>query len=289
MATTVHQGFVDFLSTLTPTQKESDRAISHRASIEACLRSNFTVTGYFRAGSFGNGTSISGYSDVDYVAGISVECRDSDDLLNQVRDVLDRRFPNTGVRRNPPAVRLPFGTDASETTEVTPGIYLGKAPGTDYRVYHIADGNGEWLVTSPDTHNAFVRTEDERLGRKLKPLVRFIKAWKYMRSVPMGSFYLELVTAAYAAGEPAITYSTDLLAVLRILDDNGLPSLDDPAGVCGTIQPGGTQAQQDQARTKLSAARKWAERACTAEGEGRIQDAFNAWDLVFNGQFSKYG
>ena len=67
---TVDQGFRAFLQRLTPTTGESTAAKTHRASIETCLKNNFGMTRFFRTGSFGNGTSISGYSDVDYFAEI---------------------------------------------------------------------------------------------------------------------------------------------------------------------------------------------------------------------------
>jgi hypothetical protein len=68
MATTVDEAFIALTGRLTPTGTETGAAASHRASIEECLRSNFGMTSFFRSGSFGYGTSVSGYSDVDYFA-----------------------------------------------------------------------------------------------------------------------------------------------------------------------------------------------------------------------------
>jgi tRNA nucleotidyltransferase (CCA-adding enzyme) len=68
MPRTIEEGFRDFLTNLTPSTTESQAAKSHRASIEACLRNNFGLHRFVRIGSFGNGTSISGFSDVDYLA-----------------------------------------------------------------------------------------------------------------------------------------------------------------------------------------------------------------------------
>ena len=117
MATrTVNQGFEDFLKRLTPSSTESKAAKDHRASIEGCLKNNFNMKRFFRTGSFGNGTSISGHSDVDYFAEIPT-CKlkeSSGTTLSEVRDVLDTRFPKTNVRVNCPAVLIPFGTDAKE-------------------------------------------------------------------------------------------------------------------------------------------------------------------------------
>src|SRR5258708_3949048 len=70
MPRTVDEGFRDFLSRLTPSSYESAAATAHRASIEARLKNDFGLRRFFRTGSFGNGTSISGYSDVDYFASL---------------------------------------------------------------------------------------------------------------------------------------------------------------------------------------------------------------------------
>ena len=70
MPRTVDEGFRDFLQKLTPSNTESVAAKNHRASIKQCIESNFGLKRFWRTGSFGNGTSISGYSDVDYMASI---------------------------------------------------------------------------------------------------------------------------------------------------------------------------------------------------------------------------
>jgi hypothetical protein len=79
------------------------------------------MTGFFKAGSLGNGTSIRNYSDVDYFASIPSQNlkQNSSKTLSEVADVLRNRFPGTsGIRVDVPAVVVPFGTDASEATDV---------------------------------------------------------------------------------------------------------------------------------------------------------------------------
>lgn len=100
MPRTVAEAFRDFLASLTPSSVESSAATSHRASIEACLKNNFVLNRLFRTGSTGNGTSISGYSDVDYFASLGTNdlSDNSTYMLSTVRDAFDRRFPNTGAR-----------------------------------------------------------------------------------------------------------------------------------------------------------------------------------------------
>jgi hypothetical protein len=289
MPRTVDEGFRDFLTKLTPSSAESDTAKNHRASIETRLKNDFGLRRFFRTGSFGNGTSISGYSDVDYFASLPTDQlkQSSNYTLTKVRDALDARFPNTGVRVNCPAVKVPFGTAVSETTEVVPADYVGKTD-DDHYIYDIPDSSNGWMRSSPDAHNAYVLQEHQRLGNKVKPLVRFIKAWKFFRQVPISSFYLELRVAKYAAGESWILYSIDVKRVLRWLYDNNLAAIQDPMRVSGYIYPCSSDVKLEDTKSKLATAVSRAEKAYEAEHAGRIDDAFSWWRLLYDDHFPSY-
>ena len=286
---TVNQGFTDFLSTLTPSSGESTAAQNHRASIKACLESNFSMTRFFRTGSFGNGTSISGHSDVDYFAEIPASNLKANSTLalREVRDALDNRFPNTGVRVSCPAVVVPFGTDDKESTEVTPADYI-EINEDGYTIYKIPDCSDGWMRSSPDAHNAYVREVNGDLGYKVKPLIRFIKAWKYYRNVPISSFYLELRVTKYAEDESSIDYAEDVKGVFSYLDNIDLVRMRDPMGVSGYISPCPTDAKLEDAKSKLSTALTRAQYACDAEDKGKIEEAFGWWDRLYNYKFPSY-
>lgn len=289
MPRTIEEGFRDFLSKLTPSSTESDAAKKHRASIEACLEANFDLRRFFRTGSFGNGTSISGYSDVDYFASIPRKklYRNSGTTLTRVRDVLDNRFPNTGVRVDCPAVKVPFGSEAKESTEVVPADYIKKTTDGHY-IYEIPDCSGGWMFSSPDAHNAYVRKIDDKLGGKVKPLIRFIKAWKYYRRVPISSFYLELRVAKYAGGEESIVYDIDVKRIFSLLDSIELAAIQDPMGVSGLISACPTKAKLDDVKSKLATALSRAEKALEAKNKDNVKDAFDWWNLVYDGNFPSY-
>lgn len=288
MPRTLDQGFRDFQGRLTPSDHETEAAKTHRASIKQCIESNFELLRFWRTGSFGNGTSISGYSDVDYMANIPSTNLDenSSTTLAKIRAALDARFPKTGVRTSCPAVVIPFGTDAKETTEVTPSRSVGNANGIP--IYEIPDCGGDWTKASPDAHNAYVRVLDQRLSRKLKPLIRFVKAWKYFQNVPISSFYLELRVAKYASQESTIDYSIDLRSVFKLLHDKNLAQIQDPMGISGLISPCRSGAQLLDAKSKLSTALSRATKAREAESRGDIKDAFHWWDLLFAHRFPSY-
>ena len=252
MPRSIDEGFRDFLARLTPSSSESAAASSHRASIETRLKNDFGLRRLFRTGSFGNGTSISGYSDVDYFASLPRDQlkQRSNYTLTIVRDALDARFPYTGVRVNCPAVKVPFGTTISETTEIVPADFIGKTD-AGYYIYDIPDCADGWMQSSPDAHNAYVLHHHQRLAQKVKPLVRFIKAWKFFRQVPISSFYLELRVTKYAETESSILYSIDIKRILRWLYDIDLAAMQDPMGISGYIQPCASAAQLADAKSKI--------------------------------------
>jgi len=292
MAKTIDEAFRIFHTWLTPSITESSAAKAHRASIEASLRSNFEISRFWRTGSFGNGTSISGYSDVDYFASIPLRHQrtNSATMLTTVRDALDRRFPRTGVHVDSPAVVLPFGADKSEWTEVVPAYLAGETSGRKF-VYHIPDGYCGWIRSSPDAHNAYVSAINDYgiLSDKVKPLIRFIKAWKYYCNVPISSFYLELRVASYAGTQPAIIYSIDVHRVFEMLWQDQLAPFFDPMGVTGHVAACDTAAKHADALSKLRTALPRAWKARDYEANGRIPDAFYWWNLVYNGHFPAYG
>lgn len=288
MPRTIEEGFRDFHDKIKTSATESAAAKSHRASIEACLKNNFGLNRFTRIGSFGNGTNINSHSDVDYLACLptSVLTKTSTASLVKVKNALATRFPNTGVKVNTPAVLCPFGKYKSEDTEVVVADYVGVENG--FKVYEIADGSDGWMRVSPDAHNAYVKRIDEKLGGKVKPLIRFVKAWKYYRQVPISSFYLELRIAKYASDESSIIYDIDVQAVLCWLRDIALANMQDPTGVAGYISACKTQAFRDDALSKLNRAATRAENAREAAAKDNISDAFDWWRLVYDNQFPTY-
>jgi hypothetical protein len=288
MALTVSEGFDTFHSWLTPTGTESANAKSHRASIEACLKTNFGMTRFFRTGSFGNATSVSGYSDVDYFASIPREKlkQDSGLTLKQVKDALDTRFPSTGVHIDGPAVVVPFGSNRSETTEIVPADFIKREH--DCSTYEIPNGYGGWMLSSPELSKLNIDVIDRQLKNKVKPLIRFIKAWRYYRNVPISSFYLETYVGIYAETQKSIVYSIDIAIILSKLLSSNLPNINDPMGVSGVIQPCKNIVDRNKSLKELADAVNRSKYARTAESENRMKDAFYWWNVVYNDLFPGY-
>lgn len=197
MGRSIEEGFETLLGRLVPLTTEHNKAASHKDSVKSCIENNFACSHFFETGSFGNGTGIRHYSDTDYFAVCPTKNlkKDSALILRMVKEALQKKFWSTeGIEVRTPAVKIPFGQYTSETLEVTPCDFQGlvDTPLGKKATYDIATYGDEWMRSSPQAHNAYVRQQDERLDYKLKPLIRLVKAWKFYNSVPIKSFYLEL-------------------------------------------------------------------------------------------------
>ena len=137
-------------------------------------------------------------------------------------------------------------------------------------------------------HKGYVSLVDTRWSNKLRPLIRFINAWKYYQSVPIASFYLELRIAKYGSERPAIRYSIAVERVLSRLYNIRLAQIQDPMRISGYISPCRSSSATSASISKLATAVSRARKAREAELEGRISDAFGWWDKLFNYEFPNY-
>ncbi|WP_337228598.1 SMODS domain-containing nucleotidyltransferase [Proteus faecis] len=286
MVRNIDQAFEELHNKIKTSISDTAGAKSHRSSIEACLKNNFGLKRFVRIGSFGNGTNISGYSDVDYLACLPTDKLKLDSYysLSIVKQVLANRFTSTNINVSTPAVVCPFGTYRGEDTEIVIADYITERNG--FKVYEIADGNKGWMEISPDAHNHYVSEIDKKHNGKVKKLIRFIKAWKYYNSVPIKSFYLEMKIAKYASNEPAIVYNIDIKNIFKILLNENLASMQDPMGVSGYITPCNTDSQKTEALSKINTAVSRSEKAVFLDDE---IEKFKYWNLLFCNKFpSRY-
>jgi len=289
MATrTINQGFEAFHSSLIPNSYSTGKAASHKASITARLERDFGLKQLFYSGSSNNGTSIARHSDVDFFASIPAsKLRENSAVsLREIKENLQGRFPYTEIYVDSPGVVLKFGSGDWDKAEVIPADWLRATNGRD--IYDIPNGNGGWMESSPLTHNDYVTGHNTRLDGKLKKLIRFAKAWKYYREVPISSFYLELRITKLMESEPSIVYDIDMNSIFRKLENCELAAIQDPKGISGLVHACSTPAGKKEALSKLATARTRAQKARDAEKSGDTKVAFFWWDLVFNGNFPTF-
>ena len=287
----VEAAFWRFLENLRASRTETSAAAGHRASIKARLENDFEMTSFFRTGSFGNGTNISGHSDVDYFAVIPARNlnQDSSITLGDIAVALRDRFPLTNVRVSSPGISLPFGIDGANAVEVVPVQYTGKTL-LKFDQYDMPNGVGGWMFSAPASHNAYVANIDARLSNRVKPLIRFVKAWKFFRNAPIKSFYIELFVANYADTQQSILFDIDIKNALGRMLTSRLAPLPDPRFPDDgrSIPACNTELQRLDALSKLERAYGWADEAVSANLSSRVRYAFDRWGLVFDSKFPAY-
>ena len=216
--------------------------------------------------------------------------KDSGRTLAEIATAMRQRFPTTpGIRINGPAVQIPFGLDGAEHTEIIPVDATGTTS-LGFRMFDMPDGEGGWMFSAPESHNAYVRDMDDRLYGKVRQLVRLVKAWRSLRNVPIRSFYLEMYVTRYANYEAAIIYDLDVKTILQRLAAERLPSIIDPRfpNDGRYLEPCSTSLLHADALGKLDRAASWAADAVSYKFAGKTAAAFDRWDLVFNYVFPSY-
>jgi len=281
---TINQHFVDLLSKLTPSSAENAAYATHRTSVEAKLSSSFNVTYTMETGSFRSGTGVRYHTDLDVLASIPTEYQrdNSYNMLSAIKSELEEKFWSSGIYIRTPSVVCEFGDN--KTLEITPGYYQRQEQEL-WNVYKIPDFGGGWQIAAPSAHIAYVNMVNNKLDKKVKHVIRLIKAIKYARNIPISSFYLELRIAKYCDGEKTISYEHDVYIVLNRLVNDGLANMHDPMGISGYIEPTSTDAQKADALSKLTTARNRAGWAIDAEKAGNHTEALEWWTKVFGRDF----
>jgi hypothetical protein len=148
-------------------------------------------------------------------------------------------------------------------------------------VFRIPGPSDEWIESIPIAHNAFVSDVNDRLGKKVKPLVRLVKAWKYNKGVPVSSFYLEMRTVKYASGESSIIYDIDLRAVFNQLIAAEMRSMNDPLGIVPRIPSTSSDANRAIALRQANDALGHLQAAAAAQTAGNHSNYWSHMTSVF--------
>ena len=286
MAKTVTEGFDVLLSRIPPSKAVTERARRHRDSIEKALRANFRVNRFLPVGSFGHGTNIPRYSDIDFflVTPEGELSSNSPKAMREVKTVLARRFWATEVRVSSPAVLVPFSGGSTEHFEITPAYADNEHKG----IFWIPDGVRDWMLAAPKAHNAYTNAVNDRLNKRAKRLIRLIKLWNGLSAARLRSIYLELRVAKGLQEVDQVNYAWELTAAFRRIYRADLAAMQDPLGLTGLIHPC-TEARKSEILPKLGRALGRAEKAIAAEANGDMRTAFGWWNRVFDGNFPRYG
>lgn len=279
------------LKYIQPQPSELSRATGHAQTVRNRLTGNFDIRKFARIGSHQRGTAIRHYSDLDFIAVLArKEARwgrstvASTTVLNRVRDDLIDRYTTTDIGRDKQAIVIGFSGGQS-AMDVVPALFDSFSAGRP--IYVIPDAVGGWRETSPESHDRYFASADERSVSKLRRTVQLLKWWKHSRTptVPISSFYMEVVLASQGTCVGVMSYSQCLYQAFRTLSVRAGQGIRDPLGISGVIAAADTAAKLDSLRRALSYAEEHAARAFDQERLGSGSRANDQWNMVFNDSF----
>ncbi|MGB3332093.1 MAG: nucleotidyltransferase [Mycobacterium sp.] len=264
------------LDKYTPSSSYFEKARGHRSSIEVRLDLWLGVSEMFETGSLRHGTGVWFYSDVDYIVSLKGTRPTPTTALNNVRDALKDKFPQTTVRVSRPAVVTEFAA-GDETVESVPAY---AASGGGYWIPDPTDTNA-WMKTHPKDHNTWVNKVNQKHSGGAKKLARLAKVWKYKRNVPVSSCYLEMRAAKYADDQTSWSLPIDLYFFFSRLQSLQLMAMNDPTGLGSRFTACSSATNRDDALSKLDTVISRAERAHRAYMDGDHTTAIANWKLAF--------
>jgi len=281
VAKTVAGAFSDCLRHLELTANQRAQLESRRATTHGYLAEAFGDTSDMPLvrtaliGSASRDTIIRPFDDIDVLAvfGHAPDVykryrADSRQFLYRVRDAL-ARFNIRVVGARGQAVRLFYRV--SPHVDVAP--VLPHADGG----YLLPAGDGSWIRTDPGAQARWLGTKRRTAGENLKPLIRLAKQWNRAHSDRLKSFHLEVVVASTFRTVGSLPDSA-----ARFFEwAPGHIAVGDPAGHADDLSSYLTRRARQDVIDSLAAAADRAEKAGSADTNGKTQKAIEQWQIVF--------
>jgi hypothetical protein len=289
MPTTVLSAFDGLLASLRLTENEQAIAAGRVRNVQkifadryVCARLPWTI------GSYGRETIIRWHRDIDVMVALSdvywpTSRSDSRAFLYAIRAVLNKEYGQTEVSSKQVAVRMLLSGGLQ--VDLVPTFVCDKGG------FYMPDGKKGWQLTNPPHHDRLMTDANVRLGSKLKPLVRLMKAWNHANGRHLHSFHLEMIVERMWQDAAALPLMPT--AVAKTLGAAGSwlqSSFADPWKASGQMLDSYLSA--DERALAMRLLNEDADRAKTAlksAENGETVKAFERWNIVFNKQFPAYG
>jgi len=200
----VSERFEKFLSNITLTEAQLKDGATKRESVCGVLNakyfnSNSGTANSFYVGSLGKATRTRPPRDVDVLFSLPSDVYHRFDrlagnkqsqLLQEIRSALRSSFPNTDIRGDGPVVLVPFATYA---VELLPAFKLQNG---QYWIPITANA-GFYKNFDSDAELKNIKVSNDKTNNNTRDLVRMMKCWQSFCSVPLKSFYLELLAVNF--------------------------------------------------------------------------------------------
>ncbi|WP_155710257.1 SMODS domain-containing nucleotidyltransferase [Burkholderia stagnalis] len=200
--------FDTFLRNLELTELQIQDGLTKIYGVVSCLNaayygSNSPTDNAFLIGSWAKGTRVRPPRDVDlyfvlpievynrfagYAAGVNRQSA----LLQEVKAKLLASYPTSAIKGDGPVVLAGF---TSYNVEIVPAFLYSQGE----RSYYVCDtkNGGSYMKTMPLHEIDVINASDARTSNNTRRLIRMLKAWQSCCSVPVKSFYLELLAIEF--------------------------------------------------------------------------------------------
>ena len=278
---------------IQPLESEVGAVGLHRASVKGRMEKAFALHSVRDIGSHRRGTAIRQYSDLDLMVVLRKDevtrggaVVSSDTVIRHVLGELRGRFAASEIRRDGLAATIAFGS-TKRNLDIVPAVFSRFDKSGQQPVFLIPDGRSGWFETSPHVHDRYFAKAQEASGNKLRKVSQLIKWWKHARSssLPISSFYADMVLSAYGTCTGAKTYGQCLYEFFDALSKGKCGALPDPCGISGNIAATNTDSQRQLLLTAVEHALAHSRAAIVAQQRQDSREANRQWDLVFNGGF----
>lgn len=214
----VAKRFNVFLANIRVTEEQENNGRHCRGQVVAVLNRHYwglsnQTTNSRLVGSWGKRTKVRPPRDVDVLFTLPYETYErfskrtgniQSQLLQEVKQVLGKTFNSTALKGDGPVVKVPF---AKYNIELIPAFLLKNGR------YFISmtDGNGHYEVAGYDEEAELIRSSNEQTSGNTRDLIRMAKRWQAHCSVPIKSFWIELLAVDFLktwsnSGQTALYY-----------------------------------------------------------------------------------
>ena len=289
---TVSQRFDKFLANIRLTDDQVKDGIIKHGGVRKCLNGHYYGTSSetgnsMLVGSWAKGTRVRPPRDIDVLFALpySVYQRyetkygnKQSQLLQEVKSVLSATYTTTKMRADGQVVVVPFTTYA---VEVLPAF---KLTGGQYWICDTNSG-GKYKTADPDAEIKAVSDSDSQNNENPRHLIRMMKKWQEHCSVPLKSFWIELLAISFIAGwehrgKTSVYYDWMVRDFFKYVIDKANSYVTVP-GTYELIWLGSDW------KSRAESARDRAIKGCQYESETKDFDAWWEWKNIFGDDVPK--
>lgn len=282
---TTGQRFSGFLSNIRMTDNQKQSGQSNHASVRRCLNNHYygsssDTTNSLLIGSWARATRVRPPRDIDVMFVLPAHIyrtyetktgNKQSQLLQEVKRVLGECFTRTDMSADGQVVLIPF---ASQAVELVPCFEQASQ-------YKICDTNngGSWKIVDPAAQQQRLSQSDSDSNGNVRDLVRMLKMWQTNSSVPVKSFWLEMLSEEFInqwseKGKTTVYYDWMVRDFLKYMIGRAGGYLILP-NTYEVIMLG------DSWKSKAQSAYDRAVKGCTYEVSGTDFDAWWEWKNIF--------